>query len=99
MDNVRFFFVLSSRLMSAVISVIVRSVSKARVRTPSILLKSAARSAFASCILCTASLSEAVCVATRAERSESRSYSYVRNLLETVLTVERVEGWENNSFR
>jgi hypothetical protein len=71
-DNVKFRFVESSFLISAVIAVIASSVRIALARTVSMLSKSSDKSAFAADIRDKLSVLVAACVLTKAEISASR---------------------------
>lgn len=98
-DSVRFRLVPSSRLMSAVISVIACSVSKARCRTPLIFCRRAASSVFAACMRATLSVSKEVCVATRPAMSRSRPFWCLWRWSYTAGAEDRVEGCEKMVLR
>ncbi len=89
----------SSRLMSAVIDVIVCSVSTARVRTDSILRKSWASSSLADCMRWRLESSLYACTATRAEMEVERSSWWVWMAVAVAFREVRVEGWENIVLR
>lgn len=89
----------SSRLISAVMDVIVCSVSKARVRTDSILRNNWASSSLADCMRLRLESSLAACAATRAEMEAERSSWCVRRAVAVAFMEVSVEGWENIVFR
>lgn len=99
MERVRLRLVLSRRLISAVMEVIVCSVSIARVRTDSILLKRVASSALAEDIRATlSSVRLARALVDRYILLSSASWCW-RNVFAVTSTEARLDGWEKMAFK
>lgn len=99
MDSVRFRFVESSFLISAVIAVIAFSVRCARARTVSMFSNSSARSVFAAEMRAFESAFVEDCVITSFEISASRAVRWLCSDCATGVTWERVEGCEKSALR